>query len=122
MMMANRAGAERVTGCEVDPDMITLATQVAQDNAMPSSGPQSFDIAPIPFQSALLDQDLQGQFNVLVAELLDDCGLGEQMWPFFTLAKQRLLGPNPVIVPRRLTLYAALVHVELAHVGGAMLW
>mmetsp|Transcript_24520 Transcript_24520/g.70444 ORF Transcript_24520/g.70444 Transcript_24520/m.70444 type:complete len:784 (+) Transcript_24520:62-2413(+) len=124
-MMAKRAGADRVTGCEVDPHVRRLASQVASDNSMPFGGPNSdFHLLPLSFQAAVHDPSLQGQFNILVAELMDDSGLGERMWPFFALARQHLLNPNAAsaVVPRRLTIFALLVTVEIQPIGGVQLW
>lgn len=126
LMMARRAGAETVTGCELDPAVCATAAQALTENAMAS------DCSPIMlrcqgFQELIGSKQLEQKFNVLVAELMDDSGMGEFIWPFFTLARQHLLlrppnGPPLPTIPKRLTIFAQLVFAQLSPVEGLELW
>merc|ERR1719399_2658501 len=89
-----------------------------------SLGPASdFGLLPETFQKVVQEPELQGRYNILVAELMDNQGLGEHIWPFFADAS-RLLDPQTAaaVIPRRLTLYAVLVAVELKPAAGVELW
>merc|ERR1712166_767560 len=86
----------------------------SQDN----SKDNSFNVIPKTIQSVCAQPDLHGKFNILVAELMDNCGLGENIWPFFAAAREKLLvSEDAVVIPRKLSIFAALVSVELAPVG-----
>eukprot|EP00449_Zooxanthella_nutricula_P061476 CAMPEP_0198568252 /NCGR_PEP_ID=MMETSP1462-20131121/106130_1 /TAXON_ID=1333877 /ORGANISM="Brandtodinium nutriculum, Strain RCC3387" /LENGTH=529 /DNA_ID=CAMNT_0044299321 /DNA_START=23 /DNA_END=1609 /DNA_ORIENTATION=+ len=125
LLMAARAGAEHIVGCEVDSSMCDLARRVAADNAVPLGVPgERIELLPESFVATLQDASRHRQSNVLMAELLDDTGLGEQIWPFFALARQHLVasGAGTTVVPRKLTLFAVLLAAETAPVCGVDLW
>jgi predicted O-methyltransferase YrrM len=95
-MLAIRAGAARVTSCEVDPLLAAVARQVIQDNGF------SDVITIVPALSTDLEvgRGLAEPVDLIVTEIVD-CGLiGEGLLPTLRHARQRLLKPGGRLVPR----------------------
>lgn len=108
-LMAARAGAGHVYSCEESAVMAGLAQAVVRDNGLEDRitiiPKASFELVP--------GEDLPTEIDVFVAELVDNRLLGEQLLPVMQDAHERLLGPDTIILPARVT----LVGVPVRDVG-----
>jgi protein arginine N-methyltransferase 7 len=110
--LAARAGAARVTACEVFPPMARVACAVAAANAALGA------ITVVPKRSDELTVGLDGtadmaaRAEVLVFEVLDSELLGEGVLPTLRDARARLLTRDATVIPARAAVSAALVECE----------
>jgi SAM-dependent methyltransferase len=113
-MMAAKAGASSVIGCEMFDTMARAATEVVQDNALADT------VQIVEAKSTDLEQGLGA--DLLVSELLDSALLGESVMFSHADAVQRLLaapgGPEaslPVehrVLPHSAHVYCTLVQSD----------
>jgi SAM-dependent methyltransferase len=108
-MMAIRAGAGRVTTCEVNPLMAEIARQIIHDHGM------SECITVIPKQSTSLriGHDLATPADMIISEIVD-CGLiGEGLFPTMRHARHSLLAPRGLILPKSARLWGFLIESNI---------
>jgi type II protein arginine methyltransferase len=104
-MMAARAGAARVTTCEENPLLAEIARQVIESHGLTDV------ITVVPKRSTELriGQDIDAPVDVIVSEIVD-CGLvGEGLLPTMRHARDHLLRPGGVLLPRAARLRGFLV-------------
>ena len=94
-MLALRAGARRVYGVEVDPRTLEVSTALMRAHGF---GPDRF--VPIVGRSDAID--LPEPVDVLVGELVDSIGIGENGPRFLSEARARWLAPGGNVVPGRM--------------------
>ncbi len=106
-MMAARAGAARVTTCEVNPVLADVARQIVAANGMADR------ITVIGRKSNLLEvgRDLPQLADVLIMEIFDTVLVGEGALPSLEDARKRLLKPDALVLPRGARLYAAAIEI-----------
>jgi predicted RNA methylase len=105
-MMAARAGAERVYAIEAGP-VIKLAERVVEANGMQ-------DVITL-VEAASFDVTLPELADVLVSEIIWNAGLGEGILAAVADARERLLKPEPRMIPARLEMWVAPIECELGH-------
>ena len=105
-LMALQAGARRVYGIEQNPEVLELATQLMRSNGF---GPDRF----IPVLGLSHNVTLPEQVQVLVSELLDAFGIGENATRYLSDARRRHLRFDGVMVPQRLETFLALAEPEV---------
>ncbi len=100
-LMALNAGAEHVYGIGADKTILSMATKVIRESGF---GPERFTPVPGLSQHAVLPR----QVDVLVSETLDSNGIGENTAFILNDARKRFLTSDGIVIPSRLTCYAAL--------------
>jgi tetratricopeptide (TPR) repeat protein len=104
-MMAARAGASKVTTCEMSKQLAAVARKVIARNGYADT------IRVIPKKSTQLEvgTDLKEPADLLIAEVFDNGLLGEHFLPALLHAKRNLLKGGAVIIPAAATIYAMLI-------------
>jgi protein arginine N-methyltransferase 1 len=100
-LMALHAGATRVYGIELDPEALSVATEVIRASGF---GPDRF-IGIVGLSTRV---SLPEPVDVLLSETLDSMGIGENTHRYMADARTRLLKPGGVMLPATLDGYAAL--------------
>jgi type III protein arginine methyltransferase len=120
--MASRAGAERVTACEMFRPLCSLASQIAAQNGIANIdfiALRSCDVAQVDDanNAAAADSDddqagitMKGKADILVSEILDTVLLGEGVLPSVRDARARLLAPDASVVPESASIIVQLVN------------
>jgi type II protein arginine methyltransferase len=107
-MMAARAGAGHVSSCEMVVPIADKARQIIEQNGYAER------VTVIAKESTLLQvpEDLAGQADVLVAEVIASDLLGEGMLDSYDDARARLLKPGARIVPCAATVMGRLAGAD----------
>src|SRR6476469_389366 len=100
-MFAARAGAARVYAVE-QTTIAVLAQQLAAANG--------FDEIIKVIQGDILEIESPERVDVIVSEWLGGFGIDEGMLAPVIAARDRWLKPGGVMIPRKVTAWAALVH------------
>lgn len=106
-MMAARAGAGRVTTCEVNPALADVARQIVAANGYADR------IAVVARKSTQVEvgRDLPRPADLLIMEIFDSVLVGEGVLPSLADARARLLKPEARVLPQRARVYAAAVEM-----------
>ncbi|AFK56531.1 50S ribosomal protein L11 methyltransferase [Tistrella mobilis] len=104
-MMAARAGAERVTTCEMNPSVAEAATRIIAKNGYADR----VTVVPKKSDDALVGEDIDGRADLLVQEIISNDLLGEAVLPAMEDAVKRLLKPGARMIPDSVTARVALV-------------
>ena len=106
-MMAARAGAARVTTCEVNPALADTARQIVAANGLADR------VSVIGRKSTMLEvgRDLPQPADLLIMEIFDTVLIGEGVLPSLEDARKRLLKPEACVLPQRARVYAAAVEI-----------
>lgn len=99
-MLALQAGASRVYAVEADRDALDVAIRVAADNG--------FGSRFVPVYGVSTKVELLERADVLVAEVFDSTGIGENGPSYMVDAVRRLCVSDPVVIPERLVCFLAL--------------
>lgn len=104
-MMAARAGAQKVTTCEMSAPLAKIATRTIQKNGFADR------VRVIAKKSTQLQvgKDLPETADVLIAEVFDIGLLGEHFLPALRHAKRHLLRKNATIIPLAAQISALLI-------------
>ncbi|MFY0591708.1 50S ribosomal protein L11 methyltransferase [Roseivirga sp.] len=104
-MMAAKAGAKSVLGCEVNTDIAEVAEKVVAANGYQDR------IRIVGRHSDRLKKgaDFEEKFDVIIAEVLDTGGLGEGVLPSLRYAINNLAKSNATIIPSGISLKAVLI-------------
>lgn len=108
-MVAIRAGASRVYTCEENPLLAEIARQVISGYGM------SDVITVLDKRSTdlVVGRDLDHRVDVVSSEIVD-CGLiGEGLLPTIRHARQHLLAPGGLLIPRSARLRGALINSQV---------
>lgn len=108
-MMAARAGARKVTTCEVNPLLAEIATQVVAAHGM------SDVITVVPKRSDQLQVgvDIERPADLIISEIVD-CGLiGEGLFATMRHARKHLLAPGGRLLPESARLFGFLVESKV---------
>ena len=106
-MMAAKAGAKEVVGCEMLPQLAKVAEEIIEDNKLE----QQIRIIPKKSTDLKVGEDLPRKADLLVSEILDGGLLGEGVIPTIRHAQQHLLTPEARLIPARAAVYAILVEM-----------
>mmetsp|Transcript_43997 Transcript_43997/g.141050 ORF Transcript_43997/g.141050 Transcript_43997/m.141050 type:complete len:990 (-) Transcript_43997:60-3029(-) len=126
-MMALRAGASAVVGVEHVSSIARASEDIVRANRRSAAGPS----APLPSEEeAPLEvwctdvrgvtppEDEELKFDVLVSELMDASGLGENLVCLTEGARRRLCREGTAVIPARLRLSAVLCEVRMPDIAG----
>nr|CAD7430778.1 unnamed protein product [Timema monikensis] len=111
-MMAAKCGADTIVACEAFKPMAECALKVIKENGF------SKQIHLIPKRSTEItvgeDGDMKHRANILVTEVFDTELIGEGALGTFKHAHEVLLEKDCIVVPSSATIYAQVMHSELA--------
>lgn len=96
-MMAARAGAAKVTTCEVVPAIAAAAREIIQANGLADS----ITLLAKRSDQIKIGRDMWARANVLVTETFCSGLLTEGVLPTIEHAREHLLTPDAVIIPQR---------------------
>jgi hypothetical protein len=104
-MMAARAGALKVTTCEMSVPLAKVASKIIQKNGYADR------VTVIGKKSTRLElgQDIAEPADVLIAEVFDAGLLGEHFLPALEHARRNLLSEDAVIIPAAAKIRAMLI-------------
>ncbi|WP_169449736.1 tetratricopeptide repeat protein [Oceanospirillum beijerinckii] len=107
-MMAARAGASKITTCEVVPELANVAQQIIKDNHF------DHQITVINKRSTSLQvgKDIEQKADLLVCEILDSGLLGEGVLPTIYHARKNLLKDDAIIIPESADIHAVLIESD----------
>lgn len=103
-ILAAKLGAKRVVAIEIEESLIPIIFRHAQENGVA----QKIEI--IHGNSDYVK--LKGKFDVIVSELFGQDALGERVVKSFVSLRDRFLAPNGVLIPQKLAMMAAPIHLE----------
>lgn len=105
-LMAARAGAKHVYGCELSPHLANISSVHVEKNGYK-------DTATIinKKSTSIKPKELEQKPNVVVAEIFDSGLLGEHAIPSFRHAQEHLCTEDCVVIPRAATVKARLIHL-----------
>lgn len=110
-MMAARAGAAHVVGCEAVGPMAKTAQQIIDRNGFADRitvlHRRSTDLLP--------EEDLSERADILIAEIIDAGLLSENILSTIDDARARLLKPNAIIIPQKADVFA--VPIECSEIA-----
>jgi len=120
LFFALRAGAAQSVGVEVAPNLKRMSEALYQANMRAGNIPKDVDFKVIHNDALRLNLPEEERPDCLVTEMMDGSGLGENMVHVILHAKAKLLasGAETQIVPRRLVIKGALLHIRLPCIGG----
>lgn len=107
-MMAAKAGAEEVVGCEMILALAEVAEDIVKDNGLD----ESIRIVQKRSTSMKIGQDMLEKADVLVSEILDVGLLGEGVIPTHRHALQYLVKPDAEVIPQKATVKAVLLQCD----------
>ncbi len=94
-MMAARAGAQRVTSCELVPEIAAKARQIIEANGYADN----IKVIAQASSDLKIPDDLPNRATVLVSEIFSSELIGEGALPSFEHARKHLLEPDARIIP-----------------------
>lgn len=103
-ILAAKLGAKRVVAVEIEECLIPVIFRLAQENGVANK------IEIIHGNSD--DVKIRGKFDVIVSELFGQDALGEQTVKSFVSLRNRFLAPDGVLIPQKMEMLAAPVHIE----------
>jgi predicted O-methyltransferase YrrM len=104
-MMAVEAGAAHVTTCEASPVLADIAQRVITAHRMTGK----VTVLPCMSTSLRVGRELARPADLIVSEIVD-CGLvGEGFLPTIRHAREQLLAPEGILIPRRARIKGCLV-------------
>lgn len=106
-MMAAKAGAKEVIGCEMLPQLAKVATDIVAKNKYQ----HQVKILSKKSTDLIVGEDLPGKANLLVSEILDGGLLGEGVLPTLRHAKEHLLTPEATLIPARAAVWGILIEI-----------
>jgi len=118
-MLAAQAGAELVITCEKEP----LVAKQAQTIINRNGWGDKIKIVSKDLHELRLGIDLPRPADLLVAEIVGSTLLGESVLPLYAQARQHLLRPEAIILPRIIAARGMLVGnlpIEKCHMGEVM--
>jgi hypothetical protein len=101
-MIASRAGADKVVGCESVGFLAETAKKIVQQNGLEDD----VSILHKRSQDLTIDKDILEPMDILVAEMVDTGLLGENVIATISDARHRLCKPGATIIPCGATVYA----------------
>ncbi len=104
-MMAARAGARRVTACEMVPIIAAMARRIIADNGYA----ECIAVHAAPSGELRVGEHLDERADILVSEILSSDLLTERIIDTFEDAHARLLKPGATVIPRAASAVGCLV-------------
>ena len=108
-LMAARAGAERVTTCERDPILATIAREIAERNGYADR----IHVIAKPSMEVVVGKDIDGPVDVLFCDIFGNSLLDFEPLKALTDARRRLTKPDAIVIPA-----AGSIRVALAQWAG----
>ena len=94
-LMAARAGAEKVTTCEHDPILASIAREIAERNGLGDR----IEVVPKPSSELLLGQDIDIPADFLFCDIFGDSFMNFEPLAALEDARRRLTTPDAVVLP-----------------------
>ncbi|GBG28171.1 Protein arginine N-methyltransferase 7 [Hondaea fermentalgiana] len=111
-VMAARAGAREVVGCEMNGVMAAVAQDVVRANGLDGC------VKILACRSTEFSLDAEEEpFDLVVTETLDSHLLREGILPSLADALDRLARPGAAVVPKKARIYAQLCNTEVGRTG-----
>jgi type II protein arginine methyltransferase len=107
-LMAARAGARKVTTCELSPLMVLLARQIVEHNDYA----EQIDVVAKSSMDLALGVDLAEPADLLFCDIFSDDLVGFNPLPLLADARRRLCKPGARVIPAVAALRVALAHLE----------
>ena len=107
-MFAARAGAARVTACEVSGVLADTAEEIVRRNGFDDQ----VSVVDQHSSSVTVGAHLPERADVLISELLDPALLAEGVLASVRDARRRLLRPDAVVLPARAVVWAVLLEAR----------
>ena len=107
-MMAARAGAGHVTGCEAVGILADTAEKIVRQNGFDDQ----ISILHKRSQDLMLGEDINKPVDILVAEIVDAGLLGENIIASIADAKKRLCKADATVIPQSAAVYAVPIECE----------
>ncbi len=104
-MMAARAGASKVLGCEMVTELATVAGDLIWQNGYE----EQIRVINRHSGTIRIGKDLPEKADVLVSEILDAAVIGEGVLPSHRHAVKELLKPGGVVIPARIECFVQLI-------------
>lgn len=95
-LMAARAGARKVTACEMEPMIAEMAQQIVAENGYADH----ITVHAVPSTELAVGDQLDAPADILVSEILSSDLLTEKVLDTFEDAHRRLLAPDAIVIPR----------------------
>ena len=108
-LMAARAGAEKVTACEMVPVLAEAATKIVADNGYQNK----IKVINKKSTSLKVGEDMDEKVDLIVSEILDVGLLGEGVVPSVRHALENLANPGAKVIPQSADLYGVLIESEV---------
>ena len=103
-ILAAKLGAKSVVAIEIEEALIPIIFKHAQENGVA----QKIEI----IHGNSDHVKIRGKFDVIVSELFGNDAMGETTTKSFVSLRDRFLAPNGVLIPQKLAMFAAPVHLE----------
>jgi SAM-dependent methyltransferase len=103
-ILAAKLGAKRVVAVEIEESLIPVLFRHAQENGVADK----IEI----IHGNVDDVKIRGKFDVIVSELFGSFAIGEQVVKSFVNLRNRFLAAGGVLIPQKMTLFAAPVYTE----------
>ncbi len=110
-MMAVRAGASKVTACELVPVLADVAIKVVKDNGLE----HQINVIQKKSNALVIGEDMPEKADVLVSEILDTAIVGEGVIPSLRHALQNLVKPGAKVIPAGADFRAVLIETKEHH-------
>lgn len=104
-LMALKQGAKTIYACEIDPKALRFAKK--------KIAKEGFTERVVFFDQLSSEIQLPEKVDVILCELVGSLAFNENILPFINDARTRFLKKRGVIIPQRLSLYAAPLHLEI---------
>lgn len=103
-ILAAKLGAKRVVAVEIEECLIPIIFRHAQENGVANK------IEIIHGNSD--DVKIRGKFDLIVSELFGGDAMGDATTKSFISLRNRFLAPNGILIPQKLSMLAAPIHLE----------
>jgi type II protein arginine methyltransferase len=107
-LMAARAGARKVTTCEISPLMALLARQIVEHNGYADQ----IDVVAKSSSDLAVGVDLDAPADLVFCDIFSDDLLSFNPLPLLADARGRLCKPGARVIPAAAVLRVALAHFE----------
>lgn len=104
-MMAARAGAGKITACEMSPVIADTARTIIADNGYE----EAIAVHTAPSTQMKVGTHMEARADILVSEILSSDLLAESVLDTFEDAYARLIKPDAIVIPRSASAVGCLV-------------
>ncbi len=106
-MMAARAGAKRITACELHQRLAETAKEITKANGFENV----IEVFSKKSTQLKVGQEIPEEVDIIISEILDVGVLGEGVLPSIRHAVQNLAKPNVQLIPAKTQIHAQLIEI-----------